>query len=52
MPGQIRPDKKMMKTVYTILKTPKKLQQSNTEEPNPRRLNEWRIDSSVSPRFN
>lgn len=52
MPGQIRPDKKIMKAAYKILKTPKDLQQSDNKEPNPRRLKAWRVDSSISPRYN
>lgn len=52
MPGQIRPDEKMMRVAYKILKTPKKLQQSNDKEPDKKRLNAWRVDSSISPRYN
>ena len=52
MPGQIRPDEKMMKVVYKILKTPKKLQQRNEREPSDRRLQSWKIDSSIAPRYN
>lgn len=51
MPGQIRPVQKTMKVVYKILKTPKKLQQRDEKEPNDRRLQSWKIDSSLSPRY-
>lgn len=52
MPGQIRPEKKLMKVVYQILKTPKHLQQKLDKEPDAKRLNAWRVDSSISPRYN
>lgn len=52
MPGQIRPEKKLMKVVYEILKTPKPLQQKLDKEPDQKRLNAWRVDSSISPRYN
>jgi hypothetical protein len=51
MPGQIRPDTKVMKVAYKILKTPKKLQQGNEKEANKKRLEAWRVDSSVSARY-
>lgn len=51
MPGQIRPEKKVMKVAYQILKTPKPLRQSEQKEPDPKRLFAWRVDSSISPRY-
>lgn len=52
MPGQIRPDKALMKVAYKILKTPKKLQQGNDKEPSEKRIQAWKIDSSIAPRYN
>src|ERR1017187_6944560 len=52
MPGQIRPNKKMMKTAYKILGTPKDMQQRNDDRPSEKRVYSWRIDSSIAPRYN
>ena len=52
MPGQIRPDHKLMKLAYKILKTPVKLQQKDEKEPNDKRIKSWTIDSSLAPRYN
>jgi hypothetical protein len=48
MPGQIRPDKKLMKLVYKILKTPKNLQQENQTIASHKRQREWNVDSLMS----
>jgi len=45
----IRPDKKAMKIAYTVLKTPKELQQEDKKkEPSEKRIQEWMADSELS----
>jgi len=48
MAGQIRPDKKLMKLVYKIMKTPKDLQQDNERVVSAKKQKEWFIDSLMS----
>lgn len=48
MPGAIRPKKEMAKILYTLLKTPKKLQQKNTPNASERQKFEWFRDSSTA----
>ena len=43
--GTIRPNKKAMKIAYSLLKTPKELQQKNEYRPSNKRLAEWFRDS-------
>lgn len=45
MAGQIRPNKKMAKIVYSLLKTPKELQQQDTKKPTERQIREWQSDA-------
>ena len=45
MPGAIRPDKKLMKIAYTILKTNDNMRQKNETSPTEERRKEWRSDS-------
>lgn len=52
MPGQIRPDKALRKVAYKILKTPKDLQQKDDRRPAAERVEAWKINSSLSPRYN
>lgn len=52
MPGQIRPDKALRKAAYKILKTPKDLQQKDDRRPSAERVEAWKINSSISPRYN
>jgi len=47
MAGQIRPDKKLMKLAYKILKTPKDRQQDN-KKPTERQMREWSVNNSTS----
>lgn len=46
MPGQIRPDEKLVKVVNEIIKKPKDKQQKNEKEPSAERLDRWIVDSS------
>lgn len=48
MPGAVRPNKKMAKLAYKILKTPKDQQQENQPRPSERHVREWWVDSSVA----
>ncbi len=48
MPGQIRPDEKLAKIVYKVLKTPKDLQQKNTVKPTERQMREWYSTTATS----
>lgn len=41
MPGQIRPNEKLAKVVYELLKTNKDRRQKNTEIPDERQRREW-----------
>lgn len=41
MPGQIRPNEKLAKVAYEILKTSKDSRQKNTELPTERQRREW-----------
>ena len=50
MPGQIRPDKKLLKLAYKILQTDKSLQQKDNKAPSDKRIEAWKINSSLSPR--
>lgn len=50
MPGQIRPDAKVRKIAYKILKTPKDLQQKDNPEPSKKRYESWKVDSQIYPR--
>lgn len=44
----VRPNKEAMKIAYSVLKTPKELQQNNTKKPSEKLLKEWRKDSMLS----
>jgi hypothetical protein len=46
MPGQIRPDEKLLKVVNKILQKPKERRQKNEKEPSDKRVDRWRVDSS------
>lgn len=48
MPGMIRPNKKMAKLAYKILKTPKDQRQENQPRPSERHVFSWWVDSSVA----
>ncbi len=48
MPGAIRPNLKMAKLAYKILKVPKDRQQDNQKKPDKRRIQEWFRDSSTA----
>ena len=48
MPGMIRPDKKMMKLAYQILKTPKDQQQKDQPIATKKQKYEWFRDSSTA----
>ena len=48
MPGSIRTNKKAMKIVYAILKTPKELQQRTEPRPPEKLIKEWFRDSSTA----
>lgn len=51
MPGQIRPDKKMIKVLNQILEKPKDLQQKNEKVPSEKRRQAWMINSySIIPK--
>lgn len=47
MAGQLRPDKKLMKLAYKLLKTPKDRQQEN-KKPTERQMREWSVNNSTS----
>jgi hypothetical protein len=46
MPGQIRPNNKAAKIVYTIMQTPKNQQQRTQKKPSEKLLKQWRRDST------
>lgn len=46
MPGAIRPNEKLAKIVYKLLKTPKEMQQHNTRKPTEEQKQRWFKDSS------
>jgi hypothetical protein len=48
MAGMIRPDEKMAKLAYKILKTPKDQQQQNQPSPPEKLIKQWWVDSSVA----
>lgn len=45
MPGQLRPNMKAAKIAYTLLKTPKDLQQENQKKPPKMMVEGWFKDS-------
>lgn len=48
MPGQIRPNKKLMKVAYSILKTNDTMQQCNQPHVSEERKKEWRADTATA----
>lgn len=48
MAAQIRPDEKLKKIAYKILKTPESLQQKTDRVPSQKRLNAWLVNSSYT----
>lgn len=48
MPGMIRPNKKMAKIAYKILKTPKDLRQNAQKRPSDKMVRAWFRDSSTA----
>jgi hypothetical protein len=48
MPGQLRPDEKLAKIAYSLLKTPKDQQQKNDPKPTEEQLHRWFVDSMMS----
>lgn len=48
MPVQLRPSKKLAKTLYKILETPKVLQQKPDYQPTDKQKIEWRSSSSTA----
>lgn len=46
MPGQIRPDQKLVKVAAKILKKNKDRLQKNEDRPSDKRIERWRVDSS------
>ena len=50
MPGQIRPNQKLVKVLNKILKKPKNLNQKNERQPDDKRREQWQVDSlSIIP---
>jgi hypothetical protein len=48
MPVQLRPSLKLAKVVWSVLGTPKDLQQKNQTKPTERQEKAWRASSSTS----
>lgn len=48
MPGQVRPNKKLMKVAYTILATPDNMRQRNEPEVSKERQKGWIADNMMS----
>ena len=48
MAAQIRPNAKLMKAAFKILKTPKTLQQKWDKHPTAKRRYEWNVDQNTS----
>ena len=48
MASQIRPDKKLMKLAYKLMKTAKSAQQHNDKKPDEKRRQQWMLDSSAT----
>lgn len=47
MPGQIRPNEKLMRAAYKILQTPTNMQQRNEKNVSEKRQQEWAKESVV-----
>jgi hypothetical protein len=48
MAGQLRPNKKAMKIVYAILKTPKDKRQNAQKQPSLKLQRQWYVDQATA----
>lgn len=48
MPAQLRPDMKLAKVAYKLLKTPKDQEQKNTPNPTEKQRREWQTTYAQS----